>query len=40
MLYMGMFQTADECLKHYSEIRTVDGKGVTIASQIRYVRYF
>lgn len=40
LLFAGVFQSAEECLKYYSEIRTIDGKGITIPSQIRYVKYF
>jgi phosphatidylinositol-3,4,5-trisphosphate 3-phosphatase/dual-specificity protein phosphatase PTEN len=32
--------TADDVLEYYSERRTQDGKGITIPSQIRFVRYF
>ena len=32
--------TADEAIAHFNEKRTTDGKGLTIASQRRYVHAF
>eukprot|EP00762_Andalucia_godoyi_P008239 ANDGO_02994.mRNA.1 Phosphatidylinositol 3 len=40
MLFDKQFPTVEEALKFYGEKRTHNGKGVTIASQQRYVRYF
>ena len=40
MIYLNMFETADESLAYYSMMRTGNGRGVTIPSQIRYVHYF
>ena len=40
LLYMNVFDTADECLQYYGMMRVENGKGVTIPSQIRYVYYF
>ena len=40
LLYMKIFETANECLQYYGMMRAENGKGVTIPSQIRYVNYF
>lgn len=40
MLFEGYFKAAKASLEHYAEKRTLNGKGVTIASQIRWVYYF
>jgi phosphatidylinositol-3,4,5-trisphosphate 3-phosphatase/dual-specificity protein phosphatase PTEN len=40
MVYSGMHKTADASLEYYARRRTKDSQGVTIPSQIRYVKYF
>jgi len=40
LLHSGLCATTDEALEYYGRRRTKDGKGVTIASQIRYIRYY
>ena len=40
LIFSGLFNTADEALVHYANQRTLDKKGVTISSQIRYIKYF
>ena len=40
LFFSGLCQTVDEALRHYAKQRTLNNKGVTIASQIRYIRYF
>eukprot|EP01125_Pyxidicula_operculata_P020691 TRINITY_DN76_c0_g1_i2.p1 TRINITY_DN76_c0_g1~~TRINITY_DN76_c0_g1_i2.p1 ORF type:complete len:564 (-),score=155.03 TRINITY_DN76_c0_g1_i2:296-1987(-) len=40
MLHSGFCADTESALKYYGEKRTKDGKGVTIASQIRYIRYY
>ena len=40
LLFSGIFTFAEDSLNYYGFIRTEDGKGVTIASQIRFVKYF
>ncbi len=39
MLYTNQFPSALEVLHYYGHVRTHDGEGVTIPSQIRYVHY-
>ena len=39
-MYMDVFKTSDECLQYYGMMRVANAKGVTIPSQIRYVKYF
>ena len=40
LMFMRVFDTADECLQYYGMMRMESGKGVTVPSQIRYVEYF
>ncbi|KAJ3192104.1 hypothetical protein HK101_007054 [Irineochytrium annulatum] len=40
LLYSGACETADDAMRFYGEMRTIDGQGVTIRSQRRYIRYF
>eukprot|EP01103_Thecamoeba_quadrilineata_P019257 TRINITY_DN7711_c0_g1_i1.p1 TRINITY_DN7711_c0_g1~~TRINITY_DN7711_c0_g1_i1.p1 ORF type:complete len:793 (+),score=141.93 TRINITY_DN7711_c0_g1_i1:36-2414(+) len=40
LLYNKMWNDADEVLKFYAAMRTFNMKGVTIPSQIRYIKYF
>ena len=40
LIFSGLCETSDEALEHYAYMRTLNKKGVTIASQIRYIKYF
>ena len=40
LIFSGLCKTSDEALVHYANQRTLNNKGVTIASQKRYIRYF
>ena len=40
LIFSGLCQTTDEALTHYASQRTLNNKGVTIPSQIRYIKYF
>ena len=40
LVFSGLCQTTEEALEHYANQRTLNHKGVTIPSQIRYIKYF
>ncbi|XVF45087.1 hypothetical protein PTKIN_Ptkin02bG0177600 [Pterospermum kingtungense] len=40
LLYLKFFPTTEESIDHYNQKRCVDGKGLVLPSQIRYVKYF
>ena len=40
LIFSGLCRTSDEALVHYANQRTLNKRGVTIASQIRYIKYF
>lgn len=40
LLYLKFFPTAEECIEYYNQKRCIDGKGLILPSQIRYVKYF
>ncbi|KAI3713035.1 hypothetical protein L1987_71605 [Smallanthus sonchifolius] len=40
LLFLKFFPTAHECIDYYNQRRCVDGKGLILPSQIRYVKYF
>lgn len=40
LLYLKFFPTAEEAIDSFNQKRCVDGKALTLPSQIRYVKYF
>uniref|UniRef100_A0A7N0U9Q6 Uncharacterized protein n=1 Tax=Kalanchoe fedtschenkoi TaxID=63787 RepID=A0A7N0U9Q6_KALFE len=40
LLYLKFFPTSEEVIDYYNQKRCVDGKGLGLPSQIRYVKYF
>ncbi|KAH0785768.1 phosphatidylinositol 3,4,5-trisphosphate 3-phosphatase [Histomonas meleagridis] len=40
LLHLGLYKSSQEAMQHYAENRTLNEKGITIPSQIRYVRYY
>ena len=40
LIFSGLCHTTEEALAHYASQRTMNNKGVTISSQIRYIKYF
>ena len=40
LVFTGLCQSVDDALVHYAKQRTLNNRGVTIASQIRYIKYF
>lgn len=40
LLFTGIFESVDECMKYYSKQRFEEGDAVTQPGQLRYVKYF
>ncbi|MED6192235.1 Phosphatidylinositol 3,4,5-trisphosphate 3-phosphatase and protein-tyrosine-phosphatase pten2a [Stylosanthes scabra] len=40
LLFLKFFPTAEEAIDYFNQKRCIDGKGLTLPSQIRYVKYF
>jgi phosphatidylinositol-3,4,5-trisphosphate 3-phosphatase/dual-specificity protein phosphatase PTEN len=40
LIFTEMFKNTEQALHFYGSRRTTNGKGVTIASQVRYITYF
>ncbi|CAK9868851.1 unnamed protein product [Sphagnum jensenii] len=40
LLYLKFFPSAEESINYYNQKRCVDGKGLVLPSQLRYVKYF
>ncbi|KAI3695588.1 hypothetical protein L1987_78586 [Smallanthus sonchifolius] len=40
LLYLKFFPTTEESIDYYNQKRCIDGKGLVLPSQIRYVKYF
>ncbi|KAI8072797.1 protein-tyrosine phosphatase-like protein [Gongronella butleri] len=40
LLYTNVASTADDAMRIYGSQRTIDGRGITVPSQARYIRYF
>lgn len=40
LLWRGLCRTPEQAIEHYGRMRTRNGKGVTIASQVRYIGHF
>lgn len=40
LLFLKFFPTAEESMDYYNQKRCIDGKGLVLPSQIRYVKYF
>ena len=40
LIFSGLCENSDFALEYYDKMRTYDKKGVTIPSQIRYIKYF
>ena len=40
LIFSGLCDTSDQALAHYAKQRTLNNRGVTIPSQIRYIKYF